>query len=167
MSISTRLRVVTTCVGHGPCPTPYPIRCRPYAQSHMPGSDMWIILISTNTARRIPSRSYASTRSSNLRLAASCSPSSTATRVTTRSLSRKKNQIKTVFITPFGAYAYTTMSFGLKNAGATYQRAIQLCLADQLHRNIEAYVDDVVIKTRSHDEFICDLKETFNSLRKF
>jgi hypothetical protein len=72
-----------------------------------------------------------------------------------------------VFITPFGAYAYTTMSFELKNAGATYQRAIQLCLADQLHRNVEAYVDDVVIKTRSHDEFISDLEETFNSLRLF
>jgi hypothetical protein len=42
----------------------------------------------------------------------------------------KEDQIKTAFITPFGAYAYTTMSFGLKNAGATYQRAIQLCLAD-------------------------------------
>jgi hypothetical protein len=53
------------------------------------------------------------------------------------------------FITPFGAYAYTTMLFGLKNARATYQQAIQLCLTDQLHRNVEAYVDDVVIKTRS------------------
>jgi hypothetical protein len=56
------------------------------------------------------------------------------------------------------------MSFGLKNAGATYQQAIQLCLVDQLHRNVEAYVDDVVIKTRSHDEFITDLEETFNNL---
>jgi hypothetical protein len=59
------------------------------------------------------------------------------------------------------------MSFGLKNAGATYQRAIQLCLANQLHHNVEAYVDYVVIKTRSHDEFIIDLEETFNSLRGF
>jgi hypothetical protein len=59
------------------------------------------------------------------------------------------------------------MSFGLKNAGATYQRAIQLCLADQLHRKVETYADNVVIKTRSHDEFIPDLEETFNSLRKF
>jgi hypothetical protein len=59
------------------------------------------------------------------------------------------------------------MSFGLKNAGATYQRAIQLCLANQLHRNVEAYMDDVVIKTRSHDEFIPDLEEIFNSLCKF
>jgi hypothetical protein len=59
------------------------------------------------------------------------------------------------------------MSFGLKNVGATYQRAIQLCLADQLHSNVEAYVDDMVIKTRSHDEFITDLEETFNSLQWF
>jgi hypothetical protein len=80
---------------------------------------------------------------------------------------KEEDQIKTAFITPFGAYAYTTMSFGLKNAGTTYQRAIQLCLADQLHRNVEAYIDDVVIKTRVHDEFISDLEETFNSLHKF
>jgi hypothetical protein len=59
------------------------------------------------------------------------------------------------------------MSFRLKNAGATYQWAIQLCLADQLHRKVESYMDDVVIKTRSHDKFIPDLEETFNSLRKF
>jgi hypothetical protein len=80
---------------------------------------------------------------------------------------KEEDQIKIVFITPFGAYAYTTMSFGLKNAGATYQRAIQIFLADQLHRNVEAYVDDMVIKTRSHDMFILDLEETFNSLCKF
>jgi hypothetical protein len=69
-----------------------------------------------------------------------------------------------VFITPFREYAYTTMSFGLKNAGVTYQRAIQLCLADQLHHNVEAYVDDMIIKTRFHDEFITNLAETFTSL---
>jgi hypothetical protein len=62
---------------------------------------------------------------------------------------KKEDQIKTAFITPYGTYAYKTMSFRLKNAGATYQRAIQMCFADQLHRNVEAYVDDVVIKTRN------------------
>jgi hypothetical protein len=59
------------------------------------------------------------------------------------------------------------MSFGLKNAGATYQRAIQMCFADQLHRNVEAYVDDVVIKTRKPDDLIAYMEETFNSLRRF
>jgi hypothetical protein len=43
---------------------------------------------------------------------------------------KEEDQIKAAFITPFGAYAYATMSFGSKNVGVTYQRAIQLCLAD-------------------------------------
>ena len=59
------------------------------------------------------------------------------------------------------------MSFKLKNAGATHQCAIQLCFADQLHRNVEAYVDDIVVKTKCQYQFISDLEETFNSLRKF
>ena len=80
---------------------------------------------------------------------------------------KEEDQIKTVFITPYGAYDYKTMFFGLKNAGATYQCAIQLCFTNQLHRNVEAYVDDVVVKTKTQDQFIADLEETFNSLCKF
>src|SRR5579883_1945204 len=80
---------------------------------------------------------------------------------------KEEDQIKTSFITPFGAYYYTTMSFGLKNAGATYQRAIQLCLTNQLGRNVEAYVDDVVIKTKHPGDLIDDLAETFGSLREY
>ena len=72
---------------------------------------------------------------------------------------KEEDQIKTTFITPFRAYVYKTMSFRLKNAGATYQRAIQLCFSYQLHRNIEAYVDDVVVKTRAEDQFISDLEK--------
>ena len=75
--------------------------------------------------------------------------------------------IKTSFITPFGAYCYITMPFGLKNAGATYQRAMQRCLHDQLGRNVEAYVDDVVIKSRVREDLIPDLSETFTNLRHF
>jgi hypothetical protein len=60
----------------------------------------------------------------------------------------KEDKEKTAFITPFGAFCYTSMSFGLKNAGATYQRAIQTCLADHWGKRVEAYVDDVVIKTK-------------------
>jgi hypothetical protein len=68
---------------------------------------------------------------------------------------------------PFGAFCYTSMSFGLKNAGATYQRAIQTCLADHLGKRVEAYVDDVVIKTEKSDNFIEDLQQVFNSLRHY
>jgi hypothetical protein len=80
---------------------------------------------------------------------------------------KEEDQEKTAFVTPFGAYCYTTMSFGLKNAGATYQRAIQACFKRQLNKNIEAYVDDVVVKTRNSDTLIADLEESFSSLREY
>ena len=78
-----------------------------------------------------------------------------------------EDQEKTAFIMPFGAYCYTSMSFGLKNAGATYQRAIQACLVDHWGERVEAYVDDVVIKTKNEEDFIDDLRQVFDSLRKF
>jgi hypothetical protein len=80
---------------------------------------------------------------------------------------KEEDQENTAFITPFGTYCYTTMSFGLKNAGATYQRAIQACFKRQLNKNVEAYVDDVVIKTRNSDSLIADLEETFASLGEY
>jgi hypothetical protein len=70
---------------------------------------------------------------------------------------KKSDQEKTSFITPFGAYCHNTMMFSLKNAGATYQKAIQKCLQGQIGRNAEAYVDDIIIKTMSNDQFIADL----------
>jgi hypothetical protein len=80
---------------------------------------------------------------------------------------KEEDQEKTAFITPFGAYCYTTMSFGLKNVGATYQRAIQACFKKQLNKNVKAYVDDVVVKTQNSDTLITDLEETFASLREY
>jgi hypothetical protein len=59
------------------------------------------------------------------------------------------------------------MLFGLKNAGATYQRAIQAYFKRQLNKNVEAYMDDVVIKTRNSDTLIIDLEETCASLREY
>jgi hypothetical protein len=55
----------------------------------------------------------------------------------------------------------------LKNAGATYQRAIQACFKRQLNKNVEAYVDDVVVKTKNSNTLIADLEETFASLREY
>jgi hypothetical protein len=60
-----------------------------------------------------------------------------------------------------------TMSFGLKNAGATNQRAIQTYFKRQLNKNVEAYVDDLVVKTRNFDTLIADLEETFASMREY
>jgi hypothetical protein len=59
------------------------------------------------------------------------------------------------------------MSFGLKNGGATYQRAIQACFKRQLNKNVEACVDDVVVKARNSDTLIADLEKTFASLREY
>jgi hypothetical protein len=74
---------------------------------------------------------------------------------------------KTTFITPHGIYCYKVMTFGLKNAGASYQKAIQKCLKSQIGKNVEAYVDDVVVKTTEEDRLIADLTETFANLREF
>jgi hypothetical protein len=59
------------------------------------------------------------------------------------------------------------MSFELKNAGDTCQRAIQACFKRQLNKNIKAYLDDVVIKTRNSNTLIADLEETFASLQEY
>nr|ABA98419.2 retrotransposon protein, putative, Ty3-gypsy subclass [Oryza sativa Japonica Group] len=80
---------------------------------------------------------------------------------------KESDCLKTSFITPFRAYCYITMPFGLKNAGATYQRMIQRCFSTQIGRNVEAYVDDVVVKTKQKDDLITDLEETFASIRTF
>ena len=77
------------------------------------------------------------------------------------------DQIKTAFITPHGVYCYVTMPFGLRNACATYQRCMQKCLHDQLGINVQVYVDDVVIKTKTGDTLIDDLAQTFANLRRY
>jgi hypothetical protein len=74
------------------------------------------------------------------------------------------DQDKTAFITPHDIYCYTTMTFGLNNAGSTYQKAIQKCLESQIGKNTEAYVDDVVVKTTIKDKLIADLADTFADL---
>ena len=79
----------------------------------------------------------------------------------------QKDQIKTAFITPYGAYCYRVMCFGLRNAGATYQRCMQKCLQSQMSKNVQVYVDDIVIKTKEKRTLLEDLEETFANLRKY
>jgi hypothetical protein len=59
------------------------------------------------------------------------------------------------------------MPFGLKNSGATYQRMMQNCLGSQIGRNIQVYIDGVVITTRKEESLISDLQETFDNLNRY
>ena len=81
-------------------------------------------------------------------------------------LMKVEDEELTAFITPFGIYCYTVMPFGLKNAGATYQRMMQNCQA-QIGRNIQVYVDDIVIMTKDDSTFLDDLRETFDNLDRY
>jgi hypothetical protein len=75
------------------------------------------------------------------------------------------NQDKMTFITPQDIYCYTTMTFGLKNARAIYQKAIQKCLESQIGKKVKAYINDVVVKTTDEEDLIADLAQTFANLR--
>jgi hypothetical protein len=75
------------------------------------------------------------------------------------------DQLATSFITPFGMFCYVTMPFGLRNAGATYQRCMQHVFGDHIGRTVEAYVDDIVVKTRKADDPVGDLNIAFGYLR--
>nr|GEY10978.1 reverse transcriptase domain-containing protein [Tanacetum cinerariifolium] len=65
-----------------------------------------------------------------------------------------------------GVYYYTKMPFGLKNTGATHQRLIDKAFKSQVGRNIEVYIDDLVVKSHTEDEMVIDIEETFRALRK-
>ncbi|KAG8498572.1 hypothetical protein CXB51_004858 [Gossypium anomalum] len=74
---------------------------------------------------------------------------------------------KTTFITLWGTFCYKVMPFGLKNAGATYQRAMVNLFHDMMHKDIEVYVDDMIAKSRTEKEHIEVLRRLFLRLRKF
>ena len=74
---------------------------------------------------------------------------------------------KTTFITPWGTYCYRVMPFGLKNARATYQRAATTLLHDMIHKEVEVYVDDMIVKSKSKDGQFVALRKFFERLRKF
>ena len=77
-----------------------------------------------------------------------------------------EDEEKTTFYTDQGTYCYTKMPFGLKNAGATYQRLVDAAFQTQLGRNVEAYVDDMVIKSKEERTMIADIAETFDNFKK-
>ncbi|XP_070002060.1 uncharacterized protein [Nicotiana sylvestris] len=74
---------------------------------------------------------------------------------------------KTAFITPWEMYCFKMMPFGLKNAGATNMRAMTTIFHDMIHKEIEVYVDDVIIKSKKATDHMEDLRKFFNRLWRY
>ena len=72
----------------------------------------------------------------------------------------------TAFITDQGTYCYRMMPFGLKNAGATYQHLVNKVFKDQIGRNMQVYVDDMLVMSKPSSSHIADLAESFHNLRQ-
>ena len=77
-----------------------------------------------------------------------------------------EDQEKTVFVTPIGNYHYKVMHFGLKNARSTYQRMMTKMFEPQLGKNIEVYIDDMVVKNKVVSDHVGDLGSIFEILRE-
>ncbi|KAG1347440.1 putative RVT_1 domain-containing protein [Cocos nucifera] len=77
-----------------------------------------------------------------------------------------EDEEKTTFVTDCGLYCYRIMPFGLKNVGATYQCLVNKIFKEQIGRNMEVYVDDMLVKSRASIDHLADLEETFGALRK-
>jgi hypothetical protein len=68
---------------------------------------------------------------------------------------------------PFGIFCYTKMAFRLKNGGATYQKYVHIVLKNQIGRNVEDYIDDIVVKSKKCGDLLDDIKEIFNNFHKY
>ncbi|GJZ39367.1 reverse transcriptase domain-containing protein [Tanacetum coccineum] len=77
----------------------------------------------------------------------------------------EQDEDKTAFYAGEGTFCYLKMPFGLKNVSATYQRMVDKVFRDQIGRNLEAYIDDMVIKRTSEEDMIKDIRETFERFR--
>ena len=77
-----------------------------------------------------------------------------------------EDQEKTSFTTPIGNFHYKVMPFELKNARSTYQRMVTKMFKEQLGRNMEAYIDDMVVKSKAVEDYLTDLAKTFKTLQK-
>jgi len=71
------------------------------------------------------------------------------------------------FMTELSCYCYTVMPFGLKNAGTTYQRLMDRVLAPMIGRNVQAYMDDMVMTSQVKDQHVVDLEELFTKITKY
>ncbi|KAL0420910.1 UNVERIFIED_CONTAM: Pro-Pol polyprotein [Sesamum latifolium] len=74
---------------------------------------------------------------------------------------------KVSFITSPGTFCYVAMPFGLKNAAATYQRLVDKIFCPQIGRNVEVFVDDMLVKSKRARDHVANIEETFSVLRKY
>ena len=79
----------------------------------------------------------------------------------------EEDQEKISFITSQGLYYYKVMPFSLKNAGATYQRLVNRMFSKQIWRNMEVYIDDMLVKSKEESAHLDDLEEMFATLRQY
>jgi len=79
----------------------------------------------------------------------------------------EEDQEKTSFVVDTGLYCYKIMPFGLKNAGATYQRLVNKVFEPLIGKTMEVYVDDMITKSVKEDDHTRDLEETFKLLRTY
>jgi hypothetical protein len=81
----------------------------------------------------------------------------------------KEDMSKTAFICPgfVGLFEWVVMTFGLKNASATYQRAMNLIFHDLIGVIMEVYIDDIVIKSVAHKSHLADLRLAFARMRRY
>ena len=82
-------------------------------------------------------------------------------------LMKEEDQEKTAFVTSQGLYCYKVMPFGLKNVGTNYQRLVNQMFTKQIGRNMEVYVDDMLVKIREAKTHLADLQEAFDTLKRY
>ena len=77
------------------------------------------------------------------------------------------DQERTSIFTSQGLFCYKVVLFGLKNAGATYQRLMNKMFTHQIRRNVQVYVDDMLVKSLRENDHLDDLQKTFDTLRSY
>ena len=82
-------------------------------------------------------------------------------------LMHPEDQEKTSFVMERGIFCYKVMPFGLKNAGAMYQRLVNKMFSDYLGKTMEVYIDDMLVKSLSTEQHLDHLRQAFEILRKY
>ena len=78
-----------------------------------------------------------------------------------------RDESKNAFMAEFASYCYKVMPFGLKNADAIYQRLMDRILAPMIGKNVQAYLDDMVVTSEEKNQHIANLDELFTTIAKY